>query len=97
MNGKKGLFTGDGQFDTRIHVQIRPVTSASAEGADPQPAAVPEKPPAEGVVEDEGITFYPDGTADSGEVLLRDQDGFSLLLRINPITSRVRVIELARQ
>jgi|SRR3954466_6274890 type II secretion system protein H len=45
----------------------------------------------------DAISFYADGTADSGEVLLKDRDGFRLVLRINPTTARVRIIELSRQ
>jgi hypothetical protein len=30
-------------------------------------------------------------TADGGELLLQDREGFKLTLRINPTTSRVRV------
>lgn len=43
-----------------------------------------------------GVTFYPDGTADSAEILLRDPEGFGLRLRLNPITARFRVAELKR-
>jgi len=46
---------------------------------------------------DDAITFYPDGTADASEILLRDRDGFRVALRINPVTARVRIIELARE
>ncbi len=45
----------------------------------------------------DAISFYPDGTADQREVELRDPEGFGLALRINPITSRVQLIELERQ
>ena len=45
----------------------------------------------------EPIFFYPDGTADASEIVLRDRDGFRLALRINPVTARVRIIELARE
>ncbi len=45
----------------------------------------------------EAIAFYPDGTADPGEILLRDRDGFRLSLRINPTTARVRIVELGRE
>src|SRR6266850_395289 len=44
---------------------------------------------------DDSISFYADGTADSAEILLRDRDGFRLVLRINATTARVRIIELA--
>jgi prepilin-type N-terminal cleavage/methylation domain-containing protein len=43
------------------------------------------------------ISFYPDGTADEREVELRDPEGFGLVLRVNPVTSRVQLIELQRQ
>ncbi len=93
---------GDGQWDTRISVQLRPVSEEPTEGSDQASPAVPEDkaplqaretPDAPG----DAITFYPDGTADAGEILLKDQDGFRLVLRINPVTARVRIIELARQ
>ena len=40
------------------------------------------------------IAFYPDGTADAGDFILRDADGFRLALHINPITARVHVVEM---
>ncbi|MBL9129154.1 MAG: prepilin-type N-terminal cleavage/methylation domain-containing protein [Verrucomicrobiales bacterium] len=43
------------------------------------------------------LAFYPDGTADPGGIELRDDDGYGMLLRINPVTSRVRVQELRRR
>jgi hypothetical protein len=43
------------------------------------------------------IAFYPDGTADSGDIILRDQEGFRLGLRINPITARVHLVEMERE
>ncbi|MGH7977807.1 MAG: pilus assembly FimT family protein [Limisphaerales bacterium] len=46
---------------------------------------------------DDAISFYPDGTADDREVILRDQEGFGLALRVNPITARVKIVELPRQ
>ena len=43
------------------------------------------------------VAFYPDGTADAAAFLLRDRDGFRLLLQINPITARVHVVEMERE
>ena len=43
------------------------------------------------------ISFYPDGTADAGDILLRDREGFRLLLQINPVTARVHVVEMERE
>ena len=45
----------------------------------------------------DAISFYPDGTADDREIELRDPDGYGLALRVNPVTSRVQLIELERQ
>ena len=46
---------------------------------------------------DETIGFYADGTADAREIQLEDRDGFRLVLRINPTTARVRIVELERK
>ncbi len=43
------------------------------------------------------IRFFPDGTADGAEIHLRDRGGFGLALRLNPVTARVRVVELERR
>jgi prepilin-type N-terminal cleavage/methylation domain-containing protein len=45
----------------------------------------------------QGIVFNPDGTADAREIRLRDREGFRLGLRINPVTARIRVVELPRE
>lgn len=43
------------------------------------------------------IHFRPDGTADAGEVLLEDREGFRLALRVHPTTARVRAVNLGRK
>ena len=40
------------------------------------------------------IAFYPDGTADAAEIVLRDREGFQLGLRINAITARISIEEI---
>jgi type II secretion system protein H len=45
----------------------------------------------------EEISFYPDGTADAVLIELQDRAGFRLALRVNPITSRINVLELERE
>ena len=87
---------GQGQLDTRISIDFHPPQDQPGETPVPEPTPAPASEP-EAVAENQGITFYPDGTADAVEILLRDQDGFRLALRINPVTARVRIIELARQ
>ena len=88
----KDVSEAEGTLDTRIAIQVRN-SEASPTGA-PEGASSPgaEK----GTVIDT-ISFYSDGTADSAELMLRDRQGFRLLLRINPITARVKVLELERE
>jgi type II secretory pathway pseudopilin PulG len=85
-----------GDLDRRIRIQLLKGEagepgSAPAESLYRSQSAEPRRS------ESDAVTFYPDGTADPGEILLRDQEGFGLALRINPITARVRVMELQRQ
>ena len=81
----------EGELDKRIALMIRqPEREEQADGVDA----------AEGTgdaVKSDAITFYPDGSADAREFLLRDRAGVELLLRMNPTTSRVRIIEMAAQ
>jgi type II secretion system protein H len=75
-----------GKIDERITVQIRDPD----EPAEQEPRAEePERPRMERDI----IYFYPDGTADAREIVLRDKESVELVLRISPITGRVRVIE----
>lgn len=88
---------GEGELDSRISIEIRnPIQDASTpsgqaattdallmDSSGPQPI--------------DAISFYPDGTADGREVVLRDRDGFRLALRINPITARVQIADLGRE
>ncbi len=87
---------GQGQWDTRISVEVHQMNEDSAaelgQGAAPGTAGRIQSGR-----RDQGIAFYPDGTADASEIMLRDRAGFRLALRINPITAQVRIIELAPQ
>jgi Tfp pilus assembly protein FimT len=86
----------EGQLDKRIEVQVHPSAGEPAGEGRPDTAAnnSNESPPTDLA---EGITFYPDGTADGAEILLRDKEGFRLGLKLDPVTARVRIIELARE
>jgi type II secretion system protein H len=86
----------EGELDTRIMISFRQAAEESAEPVrdEVSPATGAESGP---VLRDAMVSFYPDGTADGGEFLLQDPDGFRLLLRINPVTARVRVSELGRE
>src|SRR4051812_17938396 len=76
----------NGQIDSRIAIEVRP---APQERLNPQ---VPEDEPNLATVRD-GINFYPDGTADGCEVVLRDRMGVELILQLNPITASVHIRE----
>jgi prepilin-type N-terminal cleavage/methylation domain-containing protein len=76
----------EGKLDLRIRVEFRLAgESAVDEGALNTTSG-----------SDPVISFFPDGTADAKEVLLQDRQGFRLLLRVNPTTARVRVIDEKR-
>jgi prepilin-type N-terminal cleavage/methylation domain-containing protein len=86
----------EGPIDARIQMQIQASISNLDEDADA--GASPEAPetlPSLGG--DPTISFYPDGTADGRDLLLRDRAGFGVLLRINPVTARVHIEEAERQ
>jgi len=87
---------GEGELDSRITIEIQK--------ADEDPSSEQEQRPPFVSGEDLGknsrsgmISFYPDGTADRAELLLKDREGFRLALRINPITARVQITELERE
>jgi prepilin-type N-terminal cleavage/methylation domain-containing protein len=101
--GRAGYFVpardipgGEGKLDARISIEIHmPGEDAAQPSGEAMPQA-PETTPREQEAEDT-IAFYPDGTADAREIVLRDPDGFRLGLRINPVTARVHIVELARE
>ena len=83
---------GEGDLDSRITVEVH---HEIEEAVEPEDSAGESEPPGPG--SEDGLVFYGDGTADAAELVLRDQLGFRLALRINPTTARVRVIELGRK
>jgi type II secretion system protein H len=88
---------GEGELDSRISIEIR---KPGADERPPEPDRMAVSNPQEDSRLGDGgetIAFYPDGTADACEVILQDRDGFRLALRINPVTARLRVIELERK
>ena len=93
----KNVPDAEGDLDSRISFEVRDAsedsTNAAAE-APPNETMTRDTPNSE---PDDAISFFPDGTADNREVILRDQEGFGLALRVNPITARVKIIELPRQ
>ena len=78
-----------GELDSRITVAFHKPDEAPAGESPASPSPVADEAPTSGVA----INFYPDGTSDPGEIILRDRDGFQMTLRLNPITARVRLTE----
>ena len=85
---------GEGKLDTRISIQIR---KQVADAWTAPPASSGSTNELRTGTSTESIAFYPDGTAEAGEILLRDRDGFGLALLINPTTARVRIVQLERE
>ena len=84
---------GEGTIDTRITIEVR---NADEESVEPIEQRMPPSSDDDSGRRDETVSFYADGTADAQEIRLRDREGFGLALRINPITARVRIVELER-
>ena len=78
-----------GALNPRIKIQVQPTLTPDEAGAEPPENL--DKQAAFSLASAESITFYADGTADSKQMELTDQDGFRLALRVNPITSRVQI------
>jgi prepilin-type N-terminal cleavage/methylation domain-containing protein len=72
-----------GQFDQRVLIDLQRPEPDSIEESDLEPRPLAN----------DGITFYPDGTADACQILLRDRMGYEMTLQINPTTGRVHVME----
>jgi type II secretion system protein H len=75
-----------GQIDYRIQITLRPPPQDTL--ADQMLEGEPQLDPFR-----DGINFYPDGTADSCEIVLRDRMGVELVLQVNPITASVRILD----
>lgn len=87
---------GNGELDPRITIEIRSPDEDAQTSPDEGPSLVSGADLGTRK-RDDLIAFYPDGTADAVEVRLKDQQGFRVLLRINPVTGRVRITELGRE
>lgn len=96
----------EGVLGGRISVRIRSQDEPSemeedaaglASGPEMDEPGAGEVPETEERRASQALSFYPDGTADRGEIVLRDGDGFGLVLRVNPVTARVRILDLPRR
>ena len=70
---------------------------ASEEKERPGEEALPAPMEGDTPISAEFSAFYPDGTAEASEIVLRDREGFGLALRINPTTARVKILEVERK
>ena len=86
----------EGKLDPRISIEVRRPAEEPAGAPAEEGLQVAENNP-QARESEETIAFYPDGTADAREIVLRDRDGFRLALRVNPVTARVHIVELARE
>jgi Tfp pilus assembly protein FimT len=87
----------EGPLDKRIHIEVQgPEDQAAASQTEPGESDQ-DAEQREAAADPNTIAFYPDGTAAKKEILLRDREGFRLVLRINPTTARVRIVDLGRQ
>ena len=83
----------EGMLDSRITIAVHYGTSGEeTESAEASGSVVGGAENAAAA-----FTFYPDGTADPGEIRLQDRDGFRLALRLNPVTARVRIEDIAHE
>jgi type II secretory pathway pseudopilin PulG len=80
-----------GELDPRIAIELRKLDEDPLENPDDEEALAAKK-----MLRSQGdaIAFYPDGTAESGEVRLKDRAGFRLALRISATTARVTLVDL---
>jgi type II secretion system protein H len=91
----KDISGSSGDIDNGITIKVRRTGDDSA--GDVEPGAAPGPMAEHGSQPGNALSFYPDGTADAAEVVLRDRAGFGLRLRIDPVTARVEILELARE
>jgi type II secretion system protein H len=95
-NGQEHFVSADdvpgskGELDSRITMEFH-------QSGEISPKANPDAPVSGNELGGVTIAFYPDGTADAGDITLRDREGFRLRLQINPVTARVHIIEMERQ
>lgn len=80
----------EGTLDPRITIELRAGVEPADHGAHLPPNVEKQPGPSQ------TISFYPDGTADRCDIVLRDRTGVQLALRINPITARITLNDPVR-
>lgn len=92
----KDVSDSSGELDHRITVEVRKSNELDSDNPEGEQGPM-ESNQAQNQVPPGAVAFYPDGTAEAAEVLLHDRAGFGLRLRINPITARIQILDLARE
>jgi len=82
-----------GEMDPRIRIEIHEQELERDENEEYEAA----EDETEEQVDLDHIQFNTDGTAQRREIRLRDRMGFGVALQINPITSRIKVVNLERE
>lgn len=95
FSGLKDVANSEGSFDSRISVEVSREERSIGEEKEAIASALDQPNGQENQIE--SIIFYPDGTADERTITVRDRDGFSLVMLINPTTARVELKESARE
>lgn len=93
----KDIPGGEGNLDARVTIEVRKLGEEPTAGPNEQQERPTAKEDESNIPNTEAIAFYPDGTADAREIILKDREGFRLALRINPTTGRVLIVEQERE
>jgi type IV fimbrial biogenesis protein FimT len=83
-----------GKVDRRITMEVHEIEAQLEEGEEVQAEPISTEGRSDWK---EGVEFYPDGTAQAKEIILRDSEGFMLSLRINPTTARAALVEMGKR
>lgn len=92
-----------GRIDPRIAIEIRlagaperfPTGQGAGSGSSLSVTRVAASgPDRDADARDDAIAFFPDGTAEAKEIVVRDGHGFGFALRVHPVTARVTLVEL---
>jgi type II secretion system protein H len=85
-----------GVLDSGIQIEWRVPEENGAEDTG-RPASAPAEDRTQGERPPAIIEFHPDGTADAGQIILRDRAGFRLALQVQAATARVRLVDLQHE
>lgn len=82
-----------GELDPRIALELRPSPGVSPSDAPIARPSTTSRPNPKASPPTHSISFQPDGTTDAIDLVLHDRSGHQVILRLNPITARIRIVE----